>query len=183
MPRPRQRAAPVLKTPRLRLLPLGIGRLDALHRHWTRPEVRRYLWDGREIPRQEAELHLRKSLEHFRRHGWGLWAVTEREGDGSLGGTVGLLPVPEQPGEVEILFSLEPAWQRRGLATEAASAVVAHGFATGLERIVGRCDAPNEASRRVLERLGMRFVRRAPIHGLDSLHYDLDRPPSRAGDA
>ena len=164
-----------LATARLRLEPLAVERLDELHRHWTRPEVRRWLWDDRVITRQDAEIELRKSLEHFRRHGYGLWAIADRDGDGALIGVAGLLPVPEEPGEVEVIFSLDPARQGEGLATEAAAAVLEAGFAAGLERVVGRCDEPNEPSRRVLERLGMRFVRRAPIHGLDALHYRIDK--------
>ena len=50
-----------------------------------------------------------------------------------------------------------PAHQGRGLATEAASVVLRLGFeGLGLHRVIGRCDALNLPSARLVERLGMR---------------------------
>ena len=37
---------PVLQTKRLKLRPLADSDLPALHRFWTQPDVRRYLWDN-----------------------------------------------------------------------------------------------------------------------------------------
>ncbi|MYG14759.1 MAG: GNAT family N-acetyltransferase, partial [Gammaproteobacteria bacterium] len=37
---------PVLQTKRLTLRPLAEADLSALHRFWTQPDVRRYLWDN-----------------------------------------------------------------------------------------------------------------------------------------
>ena len=50
-----------------------------------------------------------------------------------------------------------PAYQGKGLATEAAEVVLGLGFdRLGLHRMIGRCDALNLPSARVMERLGMR---------------------------
>ena len=38
-----------IETACLKLRPLAPGYLDAIHRAWTDPEVRRYLWDGEEV--------------------------------------------------------------------------------------------------------------------------------------
>src|SRR5262249_20745058 len=57
----------------------------------------------------------------------------------------------------EVGFVIDPAHQGRGYATEAARAMLDWGFGTfGLHRIIGRTEARNAASARVLERLGMR---------------------------
>ena len=57
----------------------------------------------------------------------------------------------------EIGYVLHPEHTRRGYATEAAREMLRVGFeGLGLHRIVGRLDARNIASARVLERLGMR---------------------------
>src|SRR5262249_37573666 len=58
----------------------------------------------------------------------------------------------------EIGFIVDPTRQRRGYATEASRAMLRWAFEDfGLHRVVGRLDARNTASARVLERLGMRL--------------------------
>ena len=57
----------------------------------------------------------------------------------------------------EIGFVLHPDHHGQGYAGEAACAMLRLGFEElGLHRIVGRCEPRNEASARLLERLGMR---------------------------
>ena len=57
----------------------------------------------------------------------------------------------------EIGFSFDPASQGRGYATEAARALIDFGFGgMGFHRVIGRLEARNTASARVLEKLGMR---------------------------
>ncbi len=59
--------------------------------------------------------------------------------------------------QAEIGWCLDPAYQGRGLATEAVAAVLATCFdGLGLRRVVANCFADNLASRRLMERLGMR---------------------------
>ena len=59
--------------------------------------------------------------------------------------------------QAEIGWCLDPAYQGRGLATEAVVAVLTTCFdALGLRRVVANCFADNLASRRLMERLGMR---------------------------
>lgn len=70
----------------------------------------------------------------------------------------------------EIGYVLHPAHQGKGYATEGAREMLRLGFNThGLHRIVGRLDARNTASARVLSKLGMRhearFVRNEFIKG------------------
>lgn len=57
----------------------------------------------------------------------------------------------------EVGWVLHPAYAGRGLATEAAHAVLHLAFDTlGLHRVVARVDTRNDASLRLCERLGMR---------------------------
>jgi [ribosomal protein S5]-alanine N-acetyltransferase len=133
---------------------MGAGDLAALHAHWNEPSVRRYLWDDQEVALDVVRAVLAASEADFTRAGYGLWVLTDH--DGALVGTCGLRPV-EDSAEIEILYSVEPPRWGTGLATEAAGAVLRHAFATlGLARVLGGIDEPNVASRRVLEKLGMR---------------------------
>lgn len=162
---------PVLSTERLTLRPLKLDDLDAAYAHYSHPEVGKWLFDGLEPERSKVEEELQKSWEMFHRIGLGIWGIA-LEGR-KLVGTCGFLPLDDSD-EIEILFSLDPELWGQGYAHEASLAVVDHAFLNvGLERIVGRCDVPNEASKRLLERLGMEFEKREDVHGLDTYHYAL----------
>ena len=162
-----------LSTDRLRLRPLEPEDLDPLHAHWSVPEVGRWLFDERLPPREQVEKELLQSCELFERLGIGIWGVHRVAG--RFIGTCGFLPVTEID-EIEILFSLEPGSWGRGYAYEASLAVLREAFeAAGLERVVGRCDVPNLASKRLLERLGMTLEKREPIRGIDCFHFGLGR--------
>jgi RimJ/RimL family protein N-acetyltransferase len=79
-------------------------------------------------------------------------------------------------GGPEVMYGLLRAWWGRGLATEAADAVLQHLFETlGYPAVAAATDPPNVASVRVMERLGMTFDWRGEMHGLDTLVYRLSR--------
>lgn len=163
-----------LETDRLRLRPCELADLDALHSLFTDPEVRRFLWDDRVIARGETAGVIEASVASFASHGFGQWLAFSREDD-ALVGFSGLRLV-DGTTDVELLYALAPSHWGRGLASEAARAVLQHGFATlGMTRILARADAPNAASLRVMQRLGMRFERRGLEHGLDTVCYSLAR--------
>ena len=134
----------MLETPRLRLQPADRTHLGALHRIWNEPEVRRYLWDDRPVTLDQADAALTTGR---------LWAVLAKD-TGQVLGCCGLRPIAGE-NDIEILYALTSSVWGQGLATEAASAVLGHGFQTlGLRRIVGRANPRNPASWRVLEKLG-----------------------------
>lgn len=83
--------------------------------------------------------------------GTGYWTL---ERDGAFAGWVCLVPVEETP-DIEVGWRLRPGLWRQGLATEAAAALLHHGFATlGLPAVITRIAAENAASLRVAEKLG-----------------------------
>lgn len=147
-----------LLTERLLLRPFHDADLDALCVMDGDPNVTRYLYWG---PRSRAEV--RASLARRRR-----MTTIEREGDairlaavlrdgGTLVGDVSLHYRSREHGQAEVGFVLHPDHQGRGYATEATTVLLGLGFdELGLHRIVGRCDARNTASARLMERLGMR---------------------------
>jgi hypothetical protein len=49
-----------------------------LHRLFTLPGVRKYLWDDEIIPIERAALIVETSVASFEAHGHGLWAVSLR---------------------------------------------------------------------------------------------------------
>lgn len=106
--------------------------------------------------------------------GCGLWAVRLRDAD-EIVGFCGYRFFNEPP-QLQLLYGLAPAYWGRGLATEAARAMIAYGFdVNGFERIIAAADVPNVASHRVMERAGMRFAKRETVNGLDTVYYELTR--------
>ena len=98
--------------------------------------------------------------EHFQRHDYGVWAV-ELPGQIPFIGFVGLAVVPFEASFtpcVEIAWRLTPPWWGKGLATEGARAALAYGFERlDLKEIVAFTVPGNTRSRRVMEKLGMRY--------------------------
>jgi [ribosomal protein S5]-alanine N-acetyltransferase len=143
-----------LRTSRLHLRPLEPDDCTALHRHWTEPQVRRYLWDGRIIDPEQVEEVIQTSVQLFQQDGAGLWSLRHRERPDLLG-CVGFWYFHEPP-QREILFSLSPSWWGRGFAHEAARAAVEYAFAVlKWPQVRGSADAPNARSLHLMRKLGM----------------------------
>jgi RimJ/RimL family protein N-acetyltransferase len=143
-----------MSTKRLELRPAGLRDLGALVRHWNDPQVRRYLFDDREVDPRLAETLLRDSEADFARRGYGLWQVFLQD---VLIGVCGLRRRGEE--RVEIIYSLDPGYWGAGLAAEAAQAVLAAGRRARLKEVLIETDDGNVTSQRLAERLGAVFER------------------------
>jgi RimJ/RimL family protein N-acetyltransferase len=110
---------------------------------------------------------LRHNLDHWDRHGYGLWVFRDHEG-GRFVGRGGLRHVPVAGADkVELAYALMAESWGRGLATEMAEAIVTVAFEhLGLEEVVCFTLPTNSASRRVMEKVGLTFER-------DVIHADL----------
>jgi RimJ/RimL family protein N-acetyltransferase len=132
--------------------------LDGLLAIQSKPEVARFLyWEARdrEHVRPVLEAKIRQSILLDEGEAITL-AVVLRE-TGALVGEVNLHWVSRGHRQGEIGFIFNPDYHGRGFATEAARVLLQLGFdELGLHRIIGRLDARNTASARVLGRLGMR---------------------------
>jgi [ribosomal protein S5]-alanine N-acetyltransferase len=74
-------------------------------------------------------------------------------------GDSGFKSLPDKTGSVEIGYGIVPAYRNRGFALEAASALVDWAFRHAeVRQITAECLEDNEASKRVLEKLGMQFT-------------------------
>ncbi|MBC7905177.1 MAG: GNAT family N-acetyltransferase [Rhodospirillaceae bacterium] len=106
----------------------------------------------------ESDALAHQLMAAFAKSGWGMWAV-ELPGQAPFIGTVGLkvpaVPLPCSPC-VEVAWRLDRDHWGKGLATEAAQAVLDYGFSQlGLAEIVSFTALPNVRSKAVMERLGM----------------------------
>ena len=69
------RMSQLLETPRLRLVPLCDEDREPFHALCARDEVRRYLFDGRDVARSETDAIVSESRASFDTRGFGLWGL------------------------------------------------------------------------------------------------------------
>ena len=131
-------------------------------------------WHGGPRPTESVESMLVAQAAQAAETGYTLWWWRDRA-TGELVGYTGLNRDEVEGGPiVEIGWSITPSRWGEGLAAEAARASLAWGFdRCGLERIVAFTLVDNQASRRVMEKIGMTYARRFERHGLPHLLYEI----------
>ena len=164
----------IIETERLLMRPPTRDDLPALIRLRSDEDVSRYL-GGREM--QTPEL-LDKRLDFYischARYGFAMGALISKA-DGEMIGWGGLQPL-EETGEIEVGYSFAKAHWGRGYATEMAAAWLRYGFETAnLARIVAVAAPENTASRRVMEKLGMRYEKNERHYNSDCVFYAIAR--------
>ncbi|HXK14566.1 MAG TPA: GNAT family N-acetyltransferase [Gaiellaceae bacterium] len=144
-----------LETERLVLRPYTDGDLENLHSIYSLPEVARWLYYGPTTLEESRQKLARKIGGSELTEDHGLSAAVELR-DGTYVGDVVLFYGSVEHKTVEVGFSIDPRQHGKGYATEAARALIDWAFDQGFHRVVGRLEARNTASARVLEKLGMR---------------------------
>lgn len=146
-----------IRTDRLLLRPLDpVADVDAVHAYQSLPEVCRYIpYEPRS--RDEVAATLAQIRSRLDAEGQMLGLAVELTSTGELIGDVMIFWHSATHRSGEIGYVLHPAFQGHGFVTEACRALLALAFdGLGLHRVIGRVDARNDASARVLRRLGMR---------------------------
>ena len=163
---------PTLSTERLELQPLTLEDLDWYAAFAADAEVMRYIGVAGPLSSAQAEERLARYVRCWVENDLGFFGVRLRA-DGAPVGWAGLQPLSGSS-EIEVGYAFGPMSWGQGFATEVASAVVQWGFEErGLDRIVAVASAENESSRRVMDKLGMRFEGMRPAYGHDSVYYSL----------
>lgn len=164
---------PTFQTDRLVLRPMRPDDADDWWQVvWSDADVTRYLPTRGPIPREQMDRRVRWVGEHWATHGFGVWAVTE---SGDLVGHCGL--IVNEPPDVELIYALGHGAWGRGLATEAASRVVDHGFGElDLTRLIALVFPENRPSSRVLEKLGAAQDGTVSRFGAQLVRYVITRP-------
>ncbi len=167
-----------LETPRLRLRPLAGGDLPDLIGLDLDPEVMRYVGSpaGVKTPAETAARARARILETERgdHEPLGFWRVEAREDSAFLG--VGALIRMPDGADVEVAYRLVRAAWGRGIATEAAGALIVHGLRTlGLPRLVAVTYPENRVSQRVLDKLGFERRGLTEYKGVQTTFHVLTR--------
>lgn len=176
-----------LTTERLIIRALTSDDLDRHHALFSNPEVVRYLYFG-PFDRTAAQEHLaRRSDVGLPLEGHWINFGVEEKGEGVLVGELAMGFISATHAHYEVGYVFDPAYAGRGYATEGTAMIVELAFSgLGAHRVSGRLDARNDASARVLEKLGMRreahFVENEYVKGewTDELAYGILAPEWRA---
>ena len=148
-----------LETERLTLRPFVESDFDAMHAMRSSPDAVRWLYEEPFSPEQTRNLLARKMAATTWDHeGGGFTCAVVERSSGLTVGDANLDWLSERDRTAEVGFIFDPRRHGKGFATEAARAIVDWAFTTaGMHRVIGRTEARNVASARVLEKLGMRL--------------------------
>ena len=169
---------PAFRTPRLNLRALNLDDVDPLFNILRIPGVLSYFPnpDPPEIDRVKKLIE--SQLDHWQARGYGWWAV-ELKAVGQMIGWSGLQYLPETD-EIEIGYLLgKPHWGK-GLATEAAQVGLDFGFnELNLKEIIGIVHPENIPSQRVLEKIGLHFIKQTEYFGMKCFKYKIEHTSPR----
>ena len=159
----------VLETERLFLRPLTVDDAQFILTLLNEPSFLRYIGDKKVRNLEDARQYmLNGPVASYERNGFGLCLVELRESHTPIG-MCGLLKREELP-DPDIGFALLPDFANKGFAFEAAAAVLQDaGERLKLQRILAITTPDNEASIKLLQRLGFRF------EGLTKLAKDREQ--------
>ena len=175
-----------LESERLFLRRFTMDDADLLFELDNDPEVMRYVNGGVPVPREEI-VHdfLPAFLSYYERfEGYGFWAAIEKPTRRFLGWFHFRPGEGAGPFEPELGYRLHRFAWNHGYATEGSRALIRKGFTElGVERVTAHAMAVNVASRRVMEKAGLRLVRtfhadwpvRIPGDEQGDVEYALDR--------
>jgi RimJ/RimL family protein N-acetyltransferase len=147
-----------IETERLRLRFHTPADYDAVLAIQSRADVTRHLpWGPRDPDEVRDSLAKKMAATTIERDGDPFTLAIELRDSGAYAGDVSIWANSHEHRQGEVGYVLHPDFHGRGYAAEATRPLLELGFTRfGMRRIIGRIDARNAASGRVLEKLGMR---------------------------
>lgn len=166
-----------IETARLRLRPYRMDDLDRLTVILSNPEVMKYSQLGA-IPKGKEKQVTRDILEYFIKHwdkyGFGVWAAIEKA-SGKLIGHCGLNCLSNIP-QIEVIYRLDQRFWNQGIATEATKSCLQYGFeSVKLYKIIAIAPPKHIASRRVMEKAGLKYEKNARFYNSNVVYYSIHR--------
>ncbi len=177
-----------LHTERLLLTPLALADLDISLELWTDPEVVEFVCDP--VSKKETSEEMPDAIRRGGNGGIGIWCVADRQTREKYGSAY-LLPMPvdndeidysllvmgQMPdAEIEVGYFLKRSAWGRGYATEVCRRMLQFAFKDiSLDEVIASVGDNNVASKKVLQKSGLRGRGRAQSWGKDSPIYRITR--------
>ncbi|MEA2521165.1 MAG: hypothetical protein QOI81_811 [Actinomycetota bacterium] len=154
-----------LQTERLQLRRSLPEDAEAISSYRSDPQVNRYQgWERTDPEGIREEIEAMAGRSPGEPGGWVQLSVLDRE-SGALVGDVGFSQAEGEPGVVKVGYTVAPAFQGVGYATEAVAAIIAYAFERlGAKVVRAYASAENVPSIRVAEKVGMRLMERFEHH-------------------
>ncbi|MGK3141498.1 GNAT family N-acetyltransferase [Pantoea sp. C2G6] len=153
--------------------------LNDLFRIYGDPETHRFNPYGPHLNIESSKEMLERKLISYEKEGFGDWTIFEKSNPNRVIGFGGVFVSQFDGRETNNLgYRFEPDAWGKGYATELSERAIRFGFnEVGLEDIVGVVRENHIASRRVLEKSGLKFLKKvADVEGLPaSLMYHITR--------
>lgn len=164
---------PTFETPRLFLRPPREDDLESIYRLGNNPNVMRFINKGKTQTREEAKVDLARRIKSTDDQ-LGYWIVEEK----ATGAFVGWLALKDldQTKHIEIGYRYMEEFWGKGYATEGSLRLLEYAFKDlQLEEVVAVALEENKASIRVMEKLGMRFMRHDHYYNTDVVFYGITK--------
>ncbi len=169
----------LIETPRLRLRPFSLEDLVDFTALAGDPAFQAWSLFG-PLNAQQARHKLEALIALYETQGFSKWAITTKQDPRSIGYCGLGLEEIEGRSLPEFGYRLAPAFRGQGLATEAARAAIADAFdRLGLSEIHAFAEPGNTASLRVLEKLGLSYLKNITLHDRSWRLHRLERPTSQ----
>ena len=150
-----QHSPPQIETTRLILRQLTLQDADQLLRHFSDPEMLRYVTFEPLEQREEVQEVIQWGMDLFARGAGALWGIVDKE-TATLIGTLNY--VKKEGHRAEITYDLATTYWGRGLMTEAIRSTLPYVFGDlGVQRVETMVHVQNLRSARVLLKLGFRM--------------------------
>ncbi len=152
----------ILETQRLILRELELDDVAGMFELDSDKLVHKYLGETPITTMEQASNTIEVVRKQYVNSGIGRWATIEKL-SGNFIGWSGLKFITEtennQVNFYDVGYRLIPKYWGKGYATEAAKAALQYGFTTmNLQEIIGSANVENKASRKALEKCGLKFV-------------------------
>lgn len=163
----------MLETERLTLRPMNENDIEAVYQMRCDDEIMRFIREP-VSDRREAESWINLISSRWAKDKIGFCSVIEKQ-SGKFAGWCGLWQLKES-GEIEVGYAVAREFWGKGYASESAEVFLNYGFKKlNLEKIVAVAREENTASRRVMEKIGMKFDGIGKYYDRELVHYSIER--------
>ena len=161
-----------IETRRLLLRQFTPNDADELYHIYSHLDLFQYMSIEKPLLRDQTRLLIYEFIENWQQHNFGVWAVVDKKHKKIIGHCG--FKFLENTREVQMGYLLLKSYWGRGLGTEAAEAALKYGFEVAkLKRIVAIAKPENVASRRVMEKVGMKYEKNAYYYNNNVVYYGL----------
>lgn len=169
-----------IETERLLLRELLLSDVDGIFELESNPNVHLYVGNKPITDVNESVGYIEFIQQQYKDFGTGRWAVLLKDTNEFLGWS-GIKFITNEINNHKDFYEIgyrfiEKHWGK-GYATEAGKAFVKYAFEVmKVEAIYAYADAGNENSRKILEKLGLRYVNAFEYEGESEVWYELKNP-------